>query len=55
MFIVNLTYIKSLDTVEKFLEKHIDFFKSVLYKRSFYRIWEKKSKNRRYHPHESKK
>lgn len=25
MFIVNLTYIKPLDEVEKFLEKHIDF------------------------------
>lgn len=25
MFIVNLTYIKPLDTVEKCLEKHIDF------------------------------
>ena len=25
MFIVNLTYIKSLDEVEKHLEKHIDF------------------------------
>ena len=26
MFIVNLTYIKPLDAVEKYLEKHIDFF-----------------------------
>ena len=25
MFIVNLTYIKPLDAVEKYLEKHIDF------------------------------
>ena len=37
------------------LRKTHRFFKSVLYKRSFYRIWKKKSKNRRYHSHESKK
>ena len=55
MFIVNLTYIKSLDEVEKHLEKHIDFLNQYYTKRSFYRIWKKKSKNRRYHSHESKK
>ena len=32
MFIVNLTYIKPLDEVEKFLEKHIDFWISIIQK-----------------------
>ena len=35
MFIVNLTYIKPLDTVEKFLEKHIDFLNQYYTKGHF--------------------
>ena len=35
MFIVNLTYIKPLDTVEKFLEKHIDFLNQYYTKGRF--------------------
>ena len=35
MFIVNLAYIKPLDTVEKFLEKHIDFVKQYYTKGHF--------------------
>mgnify|MGYP000317377539 CR=1 FL=1 len=45
MFIVNLTYIKPLDEVEKFLEKHIDFLNHYYTKGHFNRIWKKKSKN----------
>ena len=35
MFIVNLTYIKSLDEVEKHLEKHIDFLNQYYTKGHF--------------------
>ena len=35
MFIVNLTYITPLDTVEKFLEKHIDFLNQYYTKGHF--------------------
>lgn len=35
MFIVNLTYIKPLDEVEKFLEKHIDFLNQYYTKGHF--------------------
>ena len=35
MFIVNLTYIKPLDKVEKFLEKHIDFLNQYYTKGHF--------------------
>ena len=35
MFIVNLTYIKPLDEVEKFLEKHIDFLSQYYTKDHF--------------------
>ena len=35
MFIVNLTYINPLDTVEKFLEKHIDFLNQYYTKGHF--------------------
>lgn len=53
MFIVNLTYIKSLDEVEKHLEKHIDFLNQYYTKGLFIASGRKKSKNRRYHSHES--
>lgn len=52
MFIVNLTYIKSLDEVEKHLEKHIDFLNQY-YTKGLFIASGKKSKNRRYHSHES--
>lgn len=35
MFIVNLTYIKPLDELEKFLEKHIDFLNQYYTKGHF--------------------
>ena len=35
MFIVNLTYIKPLDEVEEFLEKHIDFLNQYYTKGHF--------------------
>ena len=35
MFIVNLTYIKPLDEVEKFLEKHIEFLNQYYTKGHF--------------------
>ena len=45
MFIVNLTYIKPLDTVEKFLEKHIDFLNQYYTKGIF-----NTSKNSSFYP-----
>ena len=56
MFIVNLTYIKPLDEVEKHLEKTHRFFLNQYYTKGlFIASGRKKSKNWRYHSHESKK